>query len=217
MRAPPPDLRPKWSLTAACSKIRIYTRTGDKGSSSLFNGTRCGKDEPVFRALGDADELNATIGVALEHCVAAGNGMEEKLAEVQSRLLDAGSAIATPLCVAPRPAPPFSLTTWGSGFTPRPLWHHRSSGSSTAKIARVAFSEAHVEQLEQWIDELDAALPPLRNFILPVRSRCAQGPGPARLMLPAPQPAVRRTRLRPPARGARCLPQGGAGRRPTSA
>ena len=61
-----------------------------------------------------------------------------QLTEVQSRLLDLGSAIATPLC----------------------------SGNDS-KVARAAFPQASVAQLEAWLDALDARLPALRNFILP--------------------------------------------------
>ena len=61
-----------------------------------------------------------------------------QLLEIQSRLLDIGSAVATP------------LTT-----------------SSESMVRRAAFSDAHVERLERWIDAHDAALPPLTNFVTP--------------------------------------------------
>lgn len=47
------------------SKIRVYTKTGDKGTSTLYNLQRLPKNEEHFEALGDTDELNAHIGVAV--------------------------------------------------------------------------------------------------------------------------------------------------------
>lgn len=43
-------------------KIRVYTKTGDKGTSSLFNMERRSKSDDHFQALGDVDELNAHVG-----------------------------------------------------------------------------------------------------------------------------------------------------------
>eukprot|EP00742_Colponemidia_sp_Colp-10_P005428 GILJ01005800.1.p1 GENE.GILJ01005800.1~~GILJ01005800.1.p1 ORF type:complete len:215 (-),score=24.09 GILJ01005800.1:65-709(-) len=120
------------------SSIRIYTRTGDRGSSSLFSGERRSKDDIIFEALGDTDELNAHIGAAKEWCVAVDASLVEKLSEIQSRLLDLGSNIATPRAT-----------------------------SAESKVARTQFDEAHTTVLEEWIDGYDAQLPPLRNFILP--------------------------------------------------
>lgn len=126
------------SEQAAAGRFKVYTRTGDAGTSSLYTGERRPKTDDIFMALGDTDELNAFIGVAREHCTGAGNGLDAELAEIQSRLLDVGSAIATPV-----------------------------TSKSSTKIARVAFSEHHADDLETKIDAMDEELPPLKNFILP--------------------------------------------------
>ena len=131
------------SLASAPVRHKVYTKTGDAGSSSLYNGERRSKDDAFFSALGDVDELNASVGLAREHCDASGVGIEAQLVEIQSRLLDAGSAIATP-----------------------------AMSSSPEQLARAAFPVGVVDALESWIDEFDAELPPLKNFILPVRDWC---------------------------------------------
>ena len=123
---------------SAPAKARIYTRTGDAGTSQLYSGQRRGKADAVFQALGDTDELNSHLGVALQHASAARGTLAPQLEQVQSRLLDVGSAIATPI-----------------------------SQSSERKLQRVSFPEIEVEAVEAWIDELDDKLPPLMNFILP--------------------------------------------------
>lgn len=120
-------------------KSRIYTKTGDTGTSSLFNGERRAKSDPVFEALGTTDELNAQIGHARAICEERKRvgDIPEKLALIQHQLFDLGAHVATP------------------------------SGSSEARVKRTAFPESYTPQLEGWIDEYDIALPPLRNFILP--------------------------------------------------
>jgi len=130
-------------------RYKVYTKTGDGGSSCLFNMERRSKDDVVFEALGDSDELNVAVGVAREFAQEMSEGaldptLIERLTEIQSRLLDVGSAVATPL-----------------------------DKSSAGKLKRVDFADAHVDLLEAWIDEYDAALPPLKVFILPSGGRTA--------------------------------------------
>ncbi|KAL4447398.1 hypothetical protein ABPG75_004617 [Micractinium tetrahymenae] len=118
--------------------MKIYTKTGDAGASSLYSGERRPKDDAVFAALGDVDEVNSILGLAREHARSLDPGLAAQLEGIQSRLLDVGSAVATPL-----------------------------PSSSEHKLQRVAFSAAHTQQLEQWIDEMSSQLPPLTQFILP--------------------------------------------------
>ncbi|EFC48056.1 predicted protein [Naegleria gruberi] len=132
--------------------MKIYTKTGDKGTTSLYSGERRTKDDLVFDALGSVDELNANLGLAYEHllqiklCDELGetdmNNIEllkSSLTSVQSRLLDLGSCIATPI----------------------------ETTTSEDKINRVKFDNSNIEKVENWIDTLDGSLPPLKNFILP--------------------------------------------------
>eukprot|EP01026_Neomeris_dumetosa_P054484 TRINITY_DN4902_c0_g1_i1.p1 TRINITY_DN4902_c0_g1~~TRINITY_DN4902_c0_g1_i1.p1 ORF type:complete len:223 (-),score=27.22 TRINITY_DN4902_c0_g1_i1:272-940(-) len=120
-------------------KFKIYTKTGDKGTSSLYNGERRPKTDEFFEALGNVDELNSSVGLAREYCQNV-NILKQQLEIIQCRLLDVGSAVATPV-----------------------------SQSSENKISRTAFDKQgeQVSMLESWIDAMDDELPPLKNFILP--------------------------------------------------
>ncbi|MES1909283.1 MAG: hypothetical protein MHM6MM_002046 [Cercozoa sp. M6MM] len=125
--------------------MKIYTRTGDKGRSSLYTGERRRKDDAVFKTLGDVDELNSNVGLARAHLTLLQRhaetdtlqGLSDRLAEVQSRLIDVGSAVATP------------------------------STTNERKRANVAFDADSIARLEHDIDQWDQVLPPLKEFILP--------------------------------------------------
>lgn len=133
-------ISPLYSLSSK-REMKIYTKTGDKGTSGLFNGERRPKEDDIFEALGVCDELNASVGISHELCEQAG-GLQDicaMLEEISSRLFDVGSAIATPI----------------------------NTTESQSKLNHTHFDESHVDWLERRIDEMDNELPPLKNFILP--------------------------------------------------
>jgi cob(I)alamin adenosyltransferase len=73
---------------------KIYTRTGDDGTTGLVDGSRIAKSDPLMVAIGDVDEANSAIGVARS---ALGPGaFSEMLARIQNDLFDLGADLATP-------------------------------------------------------------------------------------------------------------------------
>lgn len=123
---------------------KIYTKTGDKGTSALFTGERRNKDDQIFEALGSVDELSSSIGLAMEFCKEKKLCFVNELEKIQCVLQDVGSTVATP------------------------LGHARD-----AHIKRTQFSVGHVSDLEQWIDAYTEKLPPLKNFIIPSGGKCS--------------------------------------------
>jgi len=119
---------------------KIYTKTGDKGRSSLYTGERRAKDDKIFSALGAIDELSCQVGLARELGKSKNLDAEilDQLERVQCLLQDIGSCVATPMSTA-RPA----------------------------HLKRVGFNSRHTKELEQWIDDYTLKLPPLENFVLP--------------------------------------------------
>jgi len=73
---------------------RIYTRTGDAGDTGLVDGSRISKAHPRAQAMGDVDEANSAIGVALLHV--AGERHRQMLGRIQNELFDLGADLATP-------------------------------------------------------------------------------------------------------------------------
>lgn len=127
-------------LMEEATSLKIYTKTGDKGSSALYTGERRPKNDRVFEALGSTDELSCHLGLAIELCKQEKVPLEEKLEKIQCVLQDIGSNVATPRDTAG----PYKLEK--TTFDPQ---------------------ENLVKELEQWIDAMDSTLPPLKNFILP--------------------------------------------------
>ena len=116
---------------------RIYTRGGDRGETSLSDGSRVKKHALRIEAIGAVDEANATIGLArLQTGSPAQAGADAMLARIQNDLFDLGADLATPE---------------GGGGAKGPL--------------RILASQ--VERLEHEIDAMNAELRPLDSFILP--------------------------------------------------
>jgi len=113
---------------------KIYTRTGDDGSTGLGDGSRVAKDDARVEAFGTVDELNAFVGL-LRAELAAEHTAQPLLSEIQHDLFDLGGELCIP------------------GYT--------------------LLKAEGIDTLEAAIDQLNEALPPLKEFILPGGSRAA--------------------------------------------
>ena len=116
---------------------KIYTRTGDKGTTALGSGERVPKHALRIAAYGTVDETNASIGMVRVHLGDTDPKLDAMLVRIQNDLFDLGAD----LCVPDR----------GEKLEYEPL--------------RV--TDAQVKRLEQEIDEMNAELKPLRSFVLP--------------------------------------------------
>jgi cob(I)alamin adenosyltransferase len=123
---------------------KIYTGTGDDGSTGLVDGSRAGKDTPRMAAMGDVDEANSCIGAAAVH---ASGTMLDQLRMIQNDLFDLGADLATP------------LGNLGHDFEP---------GEMTLRVV-----QSQINRLETEIDAMNADIPPLTSFILPGGSSLA--------------------------------------------
>ena len=75
--------------------MKIYTRTGDDGTTGLFGGRRVAKSDPRIECYGTVDELNATLGLAAA-TAGAPRELSAMLAQIQNELFVIGSHLATP-------------------------------------------------------------------------------------------------------------------------
>jgi cob(I)alamin adenosyltransferase len=112
---------------------RIYTRTGDDGSTGLGDGSRTAKDSLRVEAFGTVDELNSQIGLLISHELP--EDVRDMLTGIQHDLFDLGGEICVP--------------------------------------GREAMADDYVNRLEVQLDELNAGLAPLKEFILPGGSPAA--------------------------------------------
>lgn len=112
---------------------KIYTRTGDDGTTGLGDGARVAKDDARIEAIGCVDELNCVLGVLL--CETLPGTLSNSLVDIQHHLFDLGGELSIP------------------GY--------------------VMVTDDHVSQLESLLDNVNADLPPLEDFILPGGTRAA--------------------------------------------
>jgi len=118
---------------------KIYTRTGDNGTTGLVDGSRIAKSAPLMAAIGDVDEANSAIGIAAAALDPASDEAA-MLSRIQNELFDLGADLATP--------PDIQF-----GFGP----HEMALRMVPSQIAR----------LEDEIDAMNDNLDALRSFILP--------------------------------------------------
>lgn len=127
--------------------MKLYTKTGDSGTTSLFGGQRVSKDHARVDAYGTVDELNSVLG----WCIAATGQQDEPIkraiTDIQSRLFEIGADLATPET------------------------DDEQGSSATRFVPRI--EQRHVDELETLIDEASGQLPEMTTFILPGGSELA--------------------------------------------
>jgi cob(I)alamin adenosyltransferase len=87
---------------------RIYTRTGDDGSTALADGSRTGKTDSRLAAYADVEEANCAIGMAITFGELTPE-ISALLARIQNELFDVGADLANPITDAPPPYPPLRI------------------------------------------------------------------------------------------------------------
>ncbi|MGE5288527.1 MAG: cob(I)yrinic acid a,c-diamide adenosyltransferase [Micromonosporaceae bacterium] len=119
---------------------RIYTRTGDDGTTRLGDGSQAAKTDPLLAAYADVDEANCAIGTAIT-IGQLDSGIAGLLTRVQNELFDVGAD----LC--------------------RPLPGDESAGASVGTALRI--TQDYIDRLEAECDRYNEDLPVLRSFVLP--------------------------------------------------
>jgi cob(I)alamin adenosyltransferase len=120
--------------------MKVYTKTGDTGTTALFGGTRVSKHHIRIESYGTVDELNSHIGLIRDQEMNA--HYKEVLIEVQDRLFTVGAILATP-----------------------PEKETLKSGEK--RLQNLGIIESDIEFLENEIDEMEESLPPMTHFVLP--------------------------------------------------
>ena len=120
--------------------MKIYTKTGDSGTTALFGGTRVPKDHIRIESYGTVDELNSYIGLIRDQEIAL--HYKNILIEIQDRLFTVGAILATP-----------------------PEKEVKKNGE--LRLQKLGITIRDIELLENEIDSMEEVLPPMTHFVLP--------------------------------------------------
>jgi cob(I)alamin adenosyltransferase len=120
--------------------MKVYTKTGDKGTTALFGGTRVPKHHIRIESYGTVDELNSHIGLIRDQEI--NSNYKAVLIEVQDRLFTVGAILATPP----------EKETLKNGLP---------------RLQNLGILEKDIEYLENEIDSMEESLPPMTHFVLP--------------------------------------------------
>ncbi len=120
--------------------MKIYTKTGDKGTTALIGGTRVSKNHIRIESYGTVDELNSHIGLVRDQNI--DQRYKDILIIIQNKLFTVGAILATD-----------------------PNKAILKSGKERLNIPKI--SKEDIELLEREIDKMNDSLPPMTNFVLP--------------------------------------------------
>ena len=120
--------------------MKIYTKTGDSGTTALFGGTRVPKDHIRIESYGTVDELNSHIGLIRDQAMDL--HYKTILMEIQDRLFTVGAILATP-----------------------PEKEVKKNGE--LRLQNLGVIETDITLLENEMDAMEEALPPMTHFVLP--------------------------------------------------
>jgi cob(I)alamin adenosyltransferase len=120
--------------------MKVYTKTGDEGTTALFGGTRVPKHHMRIESYGTVDELNSYIGLIRDQDF--NPSYKNILIEIQDRLFTVGAILATP-----------------------PEKEVLKNGEK--RLKNLGIIESDIELLEKEIDNMEESLPPMTHFVLP--------------------------------------------------
>lgn len=133
---------------------KIYTKTGDDGSTGMADGSRVSKADLLFEVMGDVDELNSNLGLVKSYYQLGLSSVDNDTAE--------NSELAAHMAQLNKP---------DFGEVLQIIQHLLFNlGGELAMPEYPGISETHTAWLEQQIDAMNAHLPPLKDFILPTGS-----------------------------------------------